>query len=807
MDKKRICIAYLGRSIYDNTGGRIWKGIVDQSRKRDVNLLSFSGGHLGKDQRNIIYEFVKDNNIDGIITWASADINDDILNFYNRIVNKPMVSLTLKIKNNPVVVIDNYNGMKEVINHLIEVHGYKKIAFIRGPENNISAEERYQAYIDSLREHNIPINQDLIFISDVWNPSGGIEAYKYFFQKRKFLPKKDIEVIACVSDNIIRGTFSELKKTEIKVPDDIALAGFNNSDYAKFEITSMTSVSVPFQEQGACAVDLLLSIIKKEKFKNTVKLDAKIAVHQSCGCQSKGVIKASSGEIFSNDKSLSRKKKNKKHDLKQNIFNPLDNFFNEIKEEVNNYFFNESDIIIDIFFEEFKNIIEAFIAELKGNNTSLFLKVLNNVIYKIIKNNGNLEKLQDIISIIRNKIMKSISDFQLNLYSQDLWEQARVLISEALSRQINLISLKEKDFAQSLREISTKLISTFEFNELSDILIKNLPNLGIKSCYLSIYENHDAYNFLKPVSKLTNLILAYDEKGKIDIKENLKSYSTNNFLIPEGVLPDDKQYCFMIEALHFQNIQIGYVLLEISDSDQNTLFNILQGQMSNSLNGALILNKQINTEKLLENNLTLLHDKAKIISKSSENISDKVTNISSSMEEVAASINEISKNITEVMKIVNNAVDMGRKAQDSVLDLSTHSVKIGNIIEFITEIANKTNILSLNASIEAARAGNAGKGFSIVASEIKNLAKKIVKSTDEIVYMIMLMQSSTTESIQLINKIIEIIKQISDLSNIITSAINEQAVTTNNISNLLSEAAEGTIRITAEITDVAEINN
>ena len=112
------------------------------------------------------------------------------------------------------------------------------------------------------------------------------------------------------------------------------------------------------------------------------------------------------------------------------------------------------------------------------------------------------------------------------------------------------------------------------------------------------------------------------------------------------MFPADRQYCYVVEPLSFQETQLGFMLFEVGPIDQNIVYKILRDQLSSSLKGAMLLNEQKEAEKSLAGNLNFLQHKAKVISKSSENVSDKVNDISASMEEVAASIKEISKKKT-----------------------------------------------------------------------------------------------------------------------------------------------------------------
>jgi len=150
-------------------------------------------------------------------------------------------------------------------------------------------------------------------------------------------------------------------------------------------------------------------------------------------------------------------------------------------------------------------------------------------------------------------------------------------------------------------------------------------------------------------------------------------------------------------------------------------------------------------------------------------------------------------------------VKMSTHTNAIIQELKEQSHKIGRVTEYISDIAEQTNILSINAAIEAARAGIAGKGFSIVAAEVKSLSKKTVNYTQEIGSLIDLVRESTDMTVNNVAKIIDYIQDINTLSANITAAITQQSATANNIAELLVDTNRSTKKISEAITEVAGI--
>ncbi len=133
------------------------------------------------------------------------------------------------------------------------------------------------------------------------------------------------------------------------------------------------------------------------------------------------------------------------------------------------------------------------------------------------------------------------------------------------------------------------------------------------------------------------------------------------------------------------------------------------------------------------------------VTATSEQASGNVQSVAGSTEEMAASVGEISRQVHESSKIAMEAVAQAGKTDGRIAELTQAATRIGDVVALITAIAEQTNLLALNATIEAARAGEAGRGFAVVASEVKQFASQTAKATEEIGTQVASMQSATND--------------------------------------------------------------
>jgi methyl-accepting chemotaxis protein len=191
-----------------------------------------------------------------------------------------------------------------------------------------------------------------------------------------------------------------------------------------------------------------------------------------------------------------------------------------------------------------------------------------------------------------------------------------------------------------------------------------------------------------------------------------------------------------------------------------------------------------------------------IVASASEEASTNVQSVASASEEMTSSVNEISRQVQESARIAGEAVAQAKKTDARINALSQAAGRIGDVVKLITAIAEQTNLLALNATIEAARAGEAGRGFAVVASEVKALAAQTAKATEEIGTQIGAMQSATGESVTAIKEIGGTIGRISEIASTIAAAVEEQGAATAEIARNVERAAQGTAQVAAKITDV-----
>jgi methyl-accepting chemotaxis protein len=210
------------------------------------------------------------------------------------------------------------------------------------------------------------------------------------------------------------------------------------------------------------------------------------------------------------------------------------------------------------------------------------------------------------------------------------------------------------------------------------------------------------------------------------------------------------------------------------------------------------------TSQILTENADKTRELSMSAASGSEECSVTVSSVANAAVELGKAINEISRQVQDSSQIALNAVSQANLTNDRMDELQVAATRIGDVVQLIASVAEQTNLLALNATIEAARAGESGRGFAIVAQEVKALAAQTEKATADIRDQIASMQRLTTESVRAIKDISATIENISHISTAIASAVEEQDAATRNIAHSIDQTAMG---VGSVAKSVSEVNN
>ncbi|WP_085899310.1 methyl-accepting chemotaxis protein [Kiloniella majae] len=224
-------------------------------------------------------------------------------------------------------------------------------------------------------------------------------------------------------------------------------------------------------------------------------------------------------------------------------------------------------------------------------------------------------------------------------------------------------------------------------------------------------------------------------------------------------------------------------------------------QILGSVDGAV--DQMEDTASSMNNSADQVSKQSTAVANAANEASSNVQTVASASEQLAASIKEIGLQVSKSTQVASDAVKQANDTNAVIQGLDHSAQKIGEVLALIHDIAEQTNLLALNATIEAARAGEAGKGFAVVASEVKSLASQTSSATEEIGSQITGIQNATGDAVQAIGSIGKTISTMDEIASAIAAAVEQQMAATQEIARNVERAANGTDSVTQNINNVS----
>lgn len=549
----------------------LYKGMSDYATKNSLRLMFFVGRALnspypGEEQYNNIYELAKSNKIQGLII-VSGSLgnyvgNEGLVKYLENFPEIPKVSLSFKLDEVPSILIDNYNGMKELLEHLIIHHEYRKIAYISGPEENFESQERFKAYRETIKNFGLSYRSELVFQGDFSYRSG-----HNYSQKILKGNLKDFDVIVCANDEMAIGLISGIGNNS-DVLERLRVTGFDDVLEAKSISPALTTVRVPIYEQGYLSCELIKDMIDGKNVEKEIYLKSKLIIRESCGC-----LDTYQKFYFQENEKNSKTEINYSI-LIEKIFQSVD--IKENEKEKFNYLL--------------ENIVDALSFDIINKpKENCFLKELNFAFQLSIDFLYFGELWQTVLLILREYFQKNFENDRN--YLNEIIQKGEVLLAKWIEKKASQYSYELYGLLYNLRQTVRKFNTVFSMKTLLNILIEELNIFNVKKFYLCLFDETSDKIYL---SNKLKLALSYNYGSS---KEENFSFNVCDIL-PDKILNDKKSNIFVAMSLCNRDLQFGYIIF--CDSELKPIvYEFFREQIGSAISSArLFEEKEKNTDEL-----------------------------------------------------------------------------------------------------------------------------------------------------------------------------------------------------------------
>jgi phosphoserine phosphatase RsbU/P len=537
--EKSITIGLVSDELLFDIPIQFFRAVKDVTKKHNLHFLQFTSKPIEipfsySIQANILLNLISEQTVDGLIIAsnliAAYTSHEKLVNLFHKYHSLPVISLGSKVKGVPSIMNDNFKGMYEAVSHLIEVHGLTRIAFVMGIEEHPDVQERYKAYAAALKDHNIKLDPELVLPGN-FQISSGHKAISLLIDERKQKPGRDFHAVVASNDYMASGVLRELETRSIKIPEDVAIVGFDNIFSSKYYNPPLSTVHQFFYKMGRKAAELIIARINGEEIPETNIVPSQFIPRRSCGCTDPHI-----------------------KEPPQNVGLP------------------------------------AKIATAITENPREFLQYLSQVICDTGVTREELTAWDQVYTLLckPGKWNWGVHDEKGEAFGHHAWSAVGKASYFTFNNTYN---------SRLIFDAGKALISTLDIPELMNILTRELPKFGIKTCYLVLYENPPPYILPQELPEYSKLILAYNENERIQLPPEGIIYPTQE-LLPKNYLRKKQRNKMLIEALYFQEEQIGFWILDANVINEK-LSSMLTYQICSSLKSVLLLKQfQERTEEL-----------------------------------------------------------------------------------------------------------------------------------------------------------------------------------------------------------------
>lgn len=544
------------------------------AREHGLDFIAVAGGVLGidlRDPKRFVYDFIGPDCVDALLicthTIGHHSTLSELSDFVARYSDVPRVCLGVALSGVTTLLMDNEAGMHTAVKHLVEDHGFRRIAFVAGPERSEEGQARFRGYMRALAERRIEMDARYVVAGNFTNETGA-RAVSVLFGERGLTPS-DIDAIVCADDLMALGVLDELDRRGVSVPQQIALIGFDDSEFARYARVPLTTVRQPVEEQIRHAVAVLAAAVHgADAGVEVMTFETEFVRRRSCGCSAhnREPVPAAIVPVESRDlgTTLRLRRASIVREIARASHGGLE-FANQGWEE---------------------RVFDSFLLQLNDPSQASFLDCVESICYELLRRGGEVGIAQDVLAAFRRQVVACASDVETRARVEDLMQEALLSASDlaAIAQSHRRAALMDR--VAVLSETTAALLAAPDVSALAETAAQHLPGLGIRAGALALFTEPGK------IGEELETALVFTEHGRqaTPIRYRAKLLAPADFLDGRSVI---------VEPLGFRGECLGLALFDFG-TPESKVYEDLRLVLGAALKGAQLLRAVEDARKEVE---------------------------------------------------------------------------------------------------------------------------------------------------------------------------------------------------------------
>ncbi len=662
--KKRfnIGLGFLSDYVYETYSSSIFRSVQTACEEAGLNFIGFEGGFsrilfgLYNQRKNAVIDLVDKCNLDGMILLAEHASNTmtdvEIKRLFLNLEGVPIVSIGRSTLASTSVLIDNKRSTRDLVLHLVKDHGYHRIAFLNGPDTSSDGKQRCEAYRDALRECGVTVDEKLIVYGGDFYSSGE-KAVEILLEQRR----ARFDAIIAANDSMAIFAIHELERRGVRVPEDVAVAGFDDIEAGRRLTPGLTTVRQSFYDIGRESVKAMRSILSGENVPRRIVMPTHLVIRESCGCTDADKLR----RILSRDV---RPIANHKARGKSPRRNPAANAARPAAdlEKLMPSLFEKPGVTPAV-----EALAREFPADGDEDGRRFFLRRLGELFGRLFDMKVGLDDVCRLIALLFSGAEGSDGDSERREALRALREESLVLAGlQAQVHQADRDS-KKKAYESSELIINDDFLNVLHVGRLKEIIYMQLPKMQFKRFFVCMYTDSSR--------REAKLLMQYHSGSGIHPVPDRSTFPAKR-LVP-GIMRNNAGFAYMVVALFFEDKDFGYMLFDITDLGIEPLYDDLATQISGAINSAM--------------QAKAIHEYAGQLE---EKVKERTRQLEAATRERADFFNDIAHEIKNPLTLINNYLDAYIAKQGQSEELRVLKTKFESLLEVMIEYLSREKIES-----------------------------------------------------------------------------------------------------------------